>query len=144
MSIRTKRWHFALKCCVFSNWLNWIWWSPWKIIRRERILLICQTRRLWLMRERLQVGTDTRSTRRILDSFLALFLIDMSLFKETDVLNYHSLKKETLTNPLLWSSGKGQARMGKGWPISWKASKLKPLPRAYIKVGCHHHPPPKV
>ena len=22
-----------------------------------------------------------------------------------------------------------------------KGLKLKPLPRAYIKVGCHHHPP---
>ena len=42
----------------------------------------------------------------------------------------------------LWSSGKGQARIGKGWQSRWKASKLKPLPRAYIKVGCHHHPPP--
>ena len=27
-----------------------------------------------------------------------------------------------------------QARMGKGWPLRQKASKLKPLPRAYIKV----------
>ena len=39
-------------------------------------------------------------------------------------------------------SGKGQARMGKGWPLRQKASKLKPLPRAYIKVGCHLPPPP--
>ena len=31
----------------------------------------------------------------------------------------------------------GSARDGEGL----KASKLKPLPRAYIKVGCHHHPP---
>ena len=38
----------------------------------------------------------------------------------------------------LWSSGKGQARMGKGWPLRRKALKLKPLPRAYTKVGCHH------
>ena len=29
--------------------------------------------------------------------------------------------------------------MGKGWPLRRKASKLKPLPRAYTKVGCHHH-----
>ena len=42
----------------------------------------------------------------------------------------------------LWSSGKGQARMGKGWPLRRKALKLKPLPRAYTKVGCHHPPPP--
>ena len=36
--------------------------------------------------------------------------------------------------------------MGKGWFLRQKASKLKPLPRAYIKVGCHHHhhPPPEV
>ena len=40
---------------------------------------------------------------------------------------------------LLWSSGKGQARIGKGWQSRRKASKLKPLPRAYTKVGCHHH-----
>ena len=40
---------------------------------------------------------------------------------------------------ILWSSGKGQARMGKGWLSRRKVSKLKPLPRAYIKVGCHHH-----
>ena len=37
----------------------------------------------------------------------------------------------------LWSSGEGQARIGKGWPSRWKASKLKPEPRAYTKVGCH-------
>ena len=39
-----------------------------------------------------------------------------------------------------------QARMGKGWPFRQKVSKLKALPRAYVKVGCHppptHHPPP--
>ena len=40
----------------------------------------------------------------------------------------------------LWSSGKGQARIDKGWQSRQKASKLKPLPRAYTKVGCH--PPP--
>jgi len=33
---------------------------------------------------------------------------------------------------MLWSSGKGQARKGKGWLLRRKASKLKPLPRAYI------------
>ena len=43
---------------------------------------------------------------------------------------------------ILWSSSKarvrqGQARDGK----RWKALKLKPLPRAYIKFGCHHPPP---
>ena len=47
-----------------------------------------------------------------------------------------------MQNLSLWSSGKGQARMGKGWPLRRKASKPKPLPRAYIKVGCHHHHPP--
>ena len=36
---------------------------------------------------------------------------------------------------VLWSSGEGQARIGKGWPLRGKASKLKPEPRAYIKVG---------
>ena len=30
-----------------------------------------------------------------------------------------------------------QARIGKGWPSRQKASKLKALPRAYIKVGRH-------
>ena len=29
----------------------------------------------------------------------------------------------------------GSARDGQGWPLRRKASKLKPLPRAYIKVG---------
>ena len=45
---------------------------------------------------------------------------------------------------ILWSSGKGQARIGKGWPLRWKALTLEPLPRAYTKVGCHlptTHPP---
>ena len=42
----------------------------------------------------------------------------------------------------VWSSGKGQARIGKGWLSRWKASKLEPLPRAYTKVGCHPPPPP--
>ena len=36
----------------------------------------------------------------------------------------------------LWSSGKGQARIGKGWQSRRKASKLEPLPRAYTKFGC--------
>ena len=45
---------------------------------------------------------------------------------------------------ILWSSGKGQARTGKGWPLRQKALKLKPFPIAYIKVGCHHHPPPSL
>ena len=35
----------------------------------------------------------------------------------------------------MWSSGEGQARIGKGWQSRQKASKLKPEPRAYIKVG---------
>ena len=44
-------------------------------------------------------------------------------------------------------SCEAQARIGTGWPSRQKASKLKPLPRAYIKVGCHlpttttTHPP---
>ena len=42
----------------------------------------------------------------------------------------------------LWSSGEGQARICKGWQSRQKASKLKPLPRAYTKVGCHPPPPP--
>ena len=33
-----------------------------------------------------------------------------------------------------------QARIGKGWPSRRKALKLKALPRAYTKFGCH--PPP--
>ena len=37
----------------------------------------------------------------------------------------------------LWSSGEGQARIDKGWPVRRKASMLKPEPRAYTKVGCH-------
>ena len=41
---------------------------------------------------------------------------------------------------LLWSSGEGQARIGKGWQSRPKASKIKPEPRAYIKVGCHLPP----
>ena len=43
---------------------------------------------------------------------------------------------------ILWSSGKCQARMGKGWPLRRKASKLKPKPRAYTKVSCNPPPPP--
>ena len=30
-----------------------------------------------------------------------------------------------------------QAMIGKGWPSRRKAAKPKPLPKAYIKVGCH-------
>ena len=36
---------------------------------------------------------------------------------------------------VLYSSGKGQARTGKGWLLRQKALTLKPLPRAYTKVG---------
>ena len=32
----------------------------------------------------------------------------------------------------------GRARDGQWWPVRRKALKLKPLPRAYIKVGCHN------
>ena len=42
---------------------------------------------------------------------------------------------------LLWSSGEGQAKIGKGWPLGRKASKLKPEPRAYTKVGWPTFPP---
>ena len=38
------------------------------------------------------------------------------------------------------SSGKGQARIDKGLPLRRKALKVKPLPRAYIKVGCYNPP----
>ena len=51
---------------------------------------------------------------------------------------YTGGKTNCIHTKMLWSSGKCQARIGKGWPSKWKASKLKPLPRAYIKVGCHH------
>ena len=34
-------------------------------------------------------------------------------------------------------SCEAQARIGRGWPSRRKGSKLKALPRAYIKVGCH-------
>ena len=56
-----------------------------------------------------------------------------------------SKSKLVILYKFLWSSGKGQARIGKGWQSRQKASKLKPLPRAYTKVGCHpppttHHP----
>ena len=61
---------------------------------------------------------DTRWTERTtLISMKSLFLDQVSIF-------------------ILWSSGKGQARKGKGWLLRRKASKLKPLPRAYIKVVC--------
>jgi len=57
---------------------------------------------------------DTRWTERTtLISMKSLFLDQVSIF-------------------ILWSSGKGQARKGKGWLLRRKASKLKPLPRAYI------------
>ena len=38
---------------------------------------------------------------------------------------------------MLWSSGKGQVRIDKGWPLRRKTLKLEPLPRTYIKVSCH-------
>ena len=77
------------------------------------------------MEERLQVGKATRSTPRIHPSLRAL----MKLFPMIRFLR-------------IWlSSGKGQARIGKGWPSGRKASKLKPLRRAYTKVGCHPPPP---
>ena len=61
---------------------------------------------------------DTRWTERTtLISMKSLFLDQVSIF-------------------ILRSSGKGQARKGKGWLLRRKASKLKPLPRAYIKVVC--------
>ena len=50
---------------------------------------------------------------------------------------------ECLRTALLWSSGKGQARKGKGWQSRRKASKLKTLPWAYTKFGyppSHHLP----
>ena len=51
---------------------------------------------------------------------------------------------------MLFYSCEAQARVRQGsardGPLRRKALKLKPLPRAYIKVGCHHHhhPPPTI
>ena len=68
-----------------------------------------------------------------------------------NILSYFNIrvnnkKKVVLVVKLRQGSGKGQARIDKGWQLRRKASKLKPLPRAYIKVGCHlptttTHPP---
>ena len=44
---------------------------------------------------------------------------------EDEALHLRKLRKY-----FLWSSGKGQARKGKGWLLKQKALKLKPLPRA--------------
>ena len=68
-----------------------------------------------------------------------------------NILSYFNIrvnnkKKVVLVVKLRQGSGKGQARIGKGWQSRQKASKLKPEPRAYTKFGCHppthhhHHP----
>ena len=54
-----------------------------------------------------------------------------------NVLVFVILKRYQHRRNILWSSGEGQARIGKGWPLRPKAWKLKPEPRAYIKVSCH-------
>ena len=54
------------------------------------------------------------------------------------------LNNSLLIVKLRQGSGKvrqGKARKGKDGE-RWKALKLKPLPRAYTKVGCHPPPPP--
>ena len=76
-------------------------------------------------------------------SYYILFHIYLLFYQKFSVFTcYCMLKWSAETSGLLWSSGKGQARIGKGWLSRWKASKLKPEPRAYTKVGCHPPPPP--
>ena len=52
--------------------------------------------------------------------------------------NYNlQAKEKVVQNLLYWNNCEAQARIGKGWQSRQKASKLKALPRAYIKIGCH-------
>ena len=56
-----------------------------------------------------------------------------TLTQQNHKLHTAQLLSILIINQLLWSSGKGQAKRGKGW---WKVKgllKLKPLPRAYTK-----------
>ena len=48
----------------------------------------------------------------------------------TILTSFPQIQPSNIAQMILWSSGKGQARIGKGWQSRWKASKLKPLPRA--------------
>ena len=96
----------------------------------------------WLLQnEQLNVG-HIFPAQAACEMFHATF-IDISL---SDIMWYanamelHWIGIANAIELILWSSGKGQARMGKGWPLRRKALKLKPLPRAYIKVVCHHPP----
>ena len=77
------------------------------------------------------------STSRVMQMILLLWSHSLIEGRIEKLLQLPTYKFE-----ILWSSGEGQARIGKGWPLRRKASKLKPEPRAYTKVGCHPPPPP--
>ena len=98
----------------------------------------------WLLQnEQLNVG-HIFPAQAACEMFHATF-IDISL---SDIMWYanamelHWIGIANAIELILCSSGEGQERIGKGWPLRWKASKLKPKPRAYTKVSCNPPPPP--
>ena len=114
----------------FRNYLVFVE-NPWIID------LILKKIKIIKLSERGQNSSKTRQKQRKFGLYRLFFF-----FNEWTYLAYQNLGRVfKLLEKLLWSSGEGQARIGKGWQSRQKASKLKPEPRAYIKVGCHHHPP---
>ena len=52
------------------------------------------------------------------------------------------IQASTIDYVLLYCEAQAKDRQGMQDGEWWKALKLKPLPKAYTKVGCHTHPPP--
>ena len=61
------------------------------------------------------------------------FYRKVTFFKKGKFIFFNSLKRWVIVKLRQGSCKEGMALKAKG---------LKPLPRAYIKIGCHHTPPP--
>ena len=71
--------------------------------------------------------------------YVKLFYYDLV----THTVSYCELLQTIISLLLIVKLRQGSGKDRQGMAVKAKASKLKPLPRAYIKVGCHP-PPPEV
>ena len=78
------------------------------------------------------VMEDAVITNLIHPLYISMMHAEISIFT---LASGFACRNVTDIQNLLWSSGEGQARVGKEWQSRQKASKLKAEPRAYIKIG---------
>ena len=134
-------------CCVKGS--GWLWWAmivfagyrvsghkPW--VQEYRVSSNKPSCPQWGSSATNTVWMRSNSSNNPAHSHYAAphWILELQTKVREDFL-VESGKVHTSAFVKLRHSGKGQARIGKGWPSRRKASKLKPLPRAYTKVGRH-------